>query len=296
MIFLFLHCTESHLDETITATSSLKEDTRFKRTPCDRTDALNACRTYSDRNGDFNKTFVIIIGVGKLREISRDSSNQRKLHSESAVHENLSNGEQIVRTPEKSIKHMRTKSVTISKWQEIYEGIEVELSGGLQIPLVNSKSRPTAKTGFRDSLGETVTNSISNEIDVTIPSRDLKCRPGCKVEIIWNFYTAIDHIRYLVDLEVDPYNSYIGNTLYLNPNFSAGIDKSSRTCTPLSLVETLDSDRKNTFERMWADHNIVKEGGKYILKDFPIEIDVDTYNSTLHTKGTTKYQRVIRTQ
>lgn len=252
------------------------DSVRFKRSA---EDALSKCQRerfgINQRNrkqvedSNFqNLSYLTAVGIRDLRELSRIKNNMQLIHTETVSQDNNSTIEQEVQTSTNSKKYTEMKSVTINKGFEIFGELALEIGGGIEIPfLTKSNIKANVRVGVKSTSTNTTTNTVTNEITVTIPAQKVKCPPRKRVVMTWNFFTSIDTIKYLIDLEIDSNNSYLGIT---KPGlrYIGFIIWSTTTCHPLTAINDSDLDK----------YRLTKIDGRIILKDFPIEVQIKGYH------------------
>lgn len=154
----------------------------------------------------FMKSFVTGLKVLRQVEISRKRSHMLQIDSHSRFRDNYSTIQRNIRTPAVSRKYNETKSVAIPTTTETNGDIALEIGGGIRIPLVaDSRIKSIINVGGNHSLGLTVTNIVRNETTVSFPIKSVKCPPRKRIENTWTFFSYVDTVEYLMDLELDGY-------------------------------------------------------------------------------------------
>lgn len=229
------------------------------------------------------KTFGTAVRIAGQREISKIRSDMQEVRRESLSSDNWSSVEQQFQTIEMSIKSTVSRSVAIPSATEIYGEVEVNVGGGINIPFVaEAKADIKTKAGIKHSWGKTITNEVTEEVTTTVSRQTVKVGPKKRIDMTWIFYSVEDTIEYLIDLELDVDNTYVGSLeMVLHRNDEGFVSpvsfKRVRLCALLRDLSMIPESAFKTF-------GIAIENGKHILKDFPIEVKVKSYHGHFQTE------------
>lgn len=232
------------------------------------------------------KIFATAFGITSQREISRSSSDMQLIKSERSHYDNNSTLEQLYVTSEYSEKNTETISTAVSSTWEVYGEIGLDIGGEISIPfLAKSKADLKMKVGLKHNWGETVTNTVSKEVNTLISRQTVKCPPRKRIEMTFNFFSFVDTIGFFIDLELDGNKSYVGSLQLLvqrteDDSIIPLRWKRVRHCVLLEKYKDLGQLSEETCNAL----GIVIENGKYILKNFPIKVKVESYHGEMKTQ------------
>lgn len=231
------------------------------------------------------KNFVTALpNILDQKELSRVRTNMQQIHSETTSQENNSSVEQQIKTSSRSRKYVETRTATVISGYDIFGDVSVEIGGGLKIPfLIKSSAKATIKVGGKISELDTKTNTVTEETTVTIEAQTVRCPARKRMDMAWNYFTYTDTIEYLLDLELDPDNSYFGALeMELIRNNDDSLSpvrfKRVRECTPLRSFtdDFLDSISQDT--------GISRKNGKMILENVPLIITIKACHGLFRTQ------------